>query len=178
MPIDPRELCNALGLFPAGVAIVSTEAPDGERIGATVSSFNWVSLDPPLILFRIARNARSCAIWAEATHYAVSVFSEAQSDTCNRFARASADKWDGVRSVEGSHGVPLIHGASVGFQCERFACHDGGDHVILAGLIVSYSVTEAATPRALLFYSGRYRQLEPELMIDTLRDVDYSLHGW
>jgi flavin reductase (DIM6/NTAB) family NADH-FMN oxidoreductase RutF len=178
MSIDPREFRNALGLFPTGVAVVSTVSPDGERIGATVSSFNSVSLDPPLILFSIARNARAFAIWTQAAHYAVSILSEAQSDTSNRFARASADKWDGIRNVEGSHGIPLIYGASAGFQCARFACHDGGDHVILVGRVVSYAITDAATPRPLLFYCGRYRQLEPELTIDTPRDLDYSLHGW
>jgi flavin reductase (DIM6/NTAB) family NADH-FMN oxidoreductase RutF len=178
MPIDPREFRNALGLFPTGVAIVSTMSNDGERIGATVSSFNSVSLDPPLILFSIARNSRAFDIWTQALHYAVSILSDTQSDTSNRFARASADKWDGVRNVEGTNGIPLIHGASATVQCERFACHDAGDHVIMVGRVVSYAVTNAATPRPLLFYGGRYRQLEPDLEIYTPKGVDYSLHGW
>ncbi|WP_295850479.1 flavin reductase family protein [Tardiphaga sp.] len=178
MTIDPREFRNALGLFPTGVAIISTVSAHGERIGATVSSFNSVSLDPPLILFSIARNARAFDIWAEAPHYAVSVLSESQSETSNRFARASPDKWDGVPHVQGALGVPMIQGASACFECESFARHDGGDHLILVGRVTSYSVADATTPRPLLFYRGRYRQIEADVVIDTPQGVDYFVHGW
>jgi len=178
MTIDPRDFRNALGLFPTGVAVVSTLAADGERIGTTVSSFNSVSLDPPLILFSIARNARSFDIWAEAPHYAVSILNEAQSETSNRFARALTNKWDGIQNEAGANGVPLIQGASACFECESFARHDGGDHLILVGRVISYTVTDTPTPRPLLFYRGRYRQLEPDVFIDTPQGIDYFLHGW
>jgi flavin reductase (DIM6/NTAB) family NADH-FMN oxidoreductase RutF len=178
MRIDPREFRNALGLFPTGVAVVTTLAVDGERIGATVSSFNSVSLDPPLILFSIARNARAFEAWATAKHYAVSFLKESQSDVSNRFARSLTDKWKDDRVISGAHGIPLIHDASACFECDSFACHDGGDHVILIGRVNAYSVSDAATPRPLLFYRGRYCQLEPEVEIDTPQGIDYSLHGW
>lgn len=158
MTIDPREFRNALGLFPTGVAVVSTVTADGERIGATVSSFNSVSLDPPLILFSIARSAKAFDIWANAPYYAVSILSEAQSETSNRFARPATDKWEGVANVAGANGVPLVRGASACFECESFARHDGGDHQILIGRVTSYTVADMATPRPLLFYRGRYRQ--------------------
>jgi flavin reductase (DIM6/NTAB) family NADH-FMN oxidoreductase RutF len=178
MTIEPREFRNALGLFPTGVAVVSTVAPDGQRIGATVSSFNSVSLDPPLILFSIARSARAIDIWAAAPHYAVSILGEAQSETSNRFARPQPDKWEGVGHVAGAHGVPLIRGASACFECDSYACHDGGDHLILVGRVMSYAVTATGTPRPLLFYRGRYRQIEPESVIETPQGLDAYVHGW
>lgn len=64
MAFEQRSFRHALGLFPTGVAVVTTIAGDGERIGATVSSFNSVSLSPPLVLFSIARTARSFAVRA------------------------------------------------------------------------------------------------------------------
>jgi hypothetical protein len=60
---------------------------DGERLGATISSFNSVSLDPPLILFSLAREARSIDAWTCATQFAVSVLGEHQSQISTRFAR-------------------------------------------------------------------------------------------
>jgi hypothetical protein len=48
MVFEQRSFRHALGLFPTGVAVVTAIAGDGERIGATVSSFNSVSLSPPL----------------------------------------------------------------------------------------------------------------------------------
>jgi flavin reductase (DIM6/NTAB) family NADH-FMN oxidoreductase RutF len=178
MTIDPRAFRNALGLFPTGVAIVTTRGPGGERVGTTVSSFNSVSLEPPLVLFSIARNARAFDAWANATHFAVNVLSEAQSDISNRFARALTDKWDSIADLAADAGGPVIPHASACFQCESHAKHDGGDHLILIGRVISYVTTPAEAPRPLLFYRGRYRELDPELGIETPQGVDYQLHGW
>ena len=51
MAFDRREFRNALGRFATGVAIVTTEV-DGKRLGATISSFNSVSIEPALVLLR------------------------------------------------------------------------------------------------------------------------------
>jgi flavin reductase (DIM6/NTAB) family NADH-FMN oxidoreductase RutF len=178
MTIDPKAFRNALGLFPTGVAIVTMRASDGERIGTTVSSFNSVSLDPPLILFSIARNAKAFDAWAGAEHFAVSILSEPQSDVSNRFARALTDKWDGIEEAAGLKRVPLIPHASACFECESYAKHDGGDHLIMVGRVSAYTATLAESPRPLLFYRGRYRKLDPDLAIDTPQGVDHLLHGW
>ena len=53
--MDARKFRNALGKFPTGVVVVTARAKSGELIGMTMSSFNSVSLDPPLILFSIHR---------------------------------------------------------------------------------------------------------------------------
>jgi flavin reductase (DIM6/NTAB) family NADH-FMN oxidoreductase RutF len=50
---DHREFRNALGSFAAGVVIVTANSK-GRFLGNTVSSFNSVSLLPPLMLFSIA----------------------------------------------------------------------------------------------------------------------------
>jgi len=44
MTFSERSFRDALGLFPTGVAVVTTITGDGTRVGATVSSFNSVSL--------------------------------------------------------------------------------------------------------------------------------------
>ena len=46
-PFDARLFRRVLGLFPTGVTIVTTWDADGRPVGATVSSFNSVSLTPP-----------------------------------------------------------------------------------------------------------------------------------
>ncbi|WP_238120275.1 flavin reductase family protein, partial [Xanthobacter sp. NFM-26] len=52
--LDPRELRNALGRFATGIAVVMAGDDEG-LMGVTVNSFSAVSLDPPLILFCMAR---------------------------------------------------------------------------------------------------------------------------
>ena len=54
---EPRILRDALGTFATGVTIVTTTDADGEPIGLTANSFTSVSLDPPLILFSLARTS-------------------------------------------------------------------------------------------------------------------------
>lgn len=178
MTHDPRAFRNALGLFATGVAIVTTLASDGERIGATVSSFNSVSIDPPLILFSIANNAKAYDAWAKAEHYAVNILAEAQSDLSNRFARAMTDKWVGVMETANAHGVPLLPDASACFECDSYARYDGGDHLILVGRVTSYTATASSNPRPLLFYRGRYREIDPDHAIETPTGLDYLVHGW
>src|SRR5579884_1873832 len=73
---DERQFRAALGAFPTGVAVVTARTESGERLGITVSSFNSVSLSPPLILFSLARRAHSYPAWIGASHYAVNILSE------------------------------------------------------------------------------------------------------
>ena len=56
---DPAGLRRALGNFPTGVAVVTTIGTGRAPIGITVSSFNSVSMDPPLILWSLTRRAGS-----------------------------------------------------------------------------------------------------------------------
>src|SRR5215831_9339244 len=61
--MDPRKFRNALGRFPTGVVVVTARTQAGDLVGMTMSSFNSVSLDPPLVLFSIHRKAQSFAAW-------------------------------------------------------------------------------------------------------------------
>ena len=54
---EPDEIRRAFGCYPTGVAVVTTRTNAGEPVGITISSFNSVSLDPPLILWNVARES-------------------------------------------------------------------------------------------------------------------------
>ncbi|MGA7167317.1 MAG: flavin reductase family protein, partial [Pseudolabrys sp.] len=57
--LDSRRFRDALGQFPTGVTIITTVTTGGDRLGMTISSFNSLSLEPPLVLFSIWREANS-----------------------------------------------------------------------------------------------------------------------
>ena len=48
---------RALSCFATGVAVVTTTDAEDRPVGMTISSFNSVSLEPPLVLWSIAKNA-------------------------------------------------------------------------------------------------------------------------
>src|SRR5690606_37033736 len=107
---DPaRELRRALGCFATGVTIVTAPNRDADTpIGLTVSSFNSVSLDPPLVLFSIDRRSRSLAALRDAPAFVVNVLGLDHAELSNRFARPvdpnEGSKWDGVDYVDGLAG--------------------------------------------------------------------------
>jgi flavin reductase (DIM6/NTAB) family NADH-FMN oxidoreductase RutF len=155
--VDVRAFRDALAQFATGVAIVTTVAPDGARIGVTVSSFNSVSLDPPLVLFSVARSAYSLPAFLSTRRYAVNILRAEQAELSSRFARALEDKWGGIDWLAGSHGVPVAPDALAAFECEHYAEYDGGDHVILVGRVTRFELKADGPP--LLFFRGRYHHI-------------------
>lgn len=65
--LEARAFRNALGQFATGVTIVTACGPRGEWVGATVSSFNSVSLDPPMVLWSLDKGAHSRAAFESST---------------------------------------------------------------------------------------------------------------
>ena len=116
--------------------MITTLTANGERLGMTISSFNSLSLDPPLVLFSVHRQANSFAAWQKAKHYAVNVLNDEQKEISNRFARAKSEKWIGESPLAGKTGVPLLPHTLVTFECEAYGRHDGGDHEIFVGRVV------------------------------------------
>ena len=78
MEWDRRAFRNALGHFPTGVVIVTAPAEGQEPVAMTVSSFNAVSLDPPLVLFSIDRGAPSLPVLLGAPSFGISVLRREQ----------------------------------------------------------------------------------------------------
>lgn len=156
--LDPGALRRALGMFGTGVTIVTTREAGGAPVGVTASSFNSVSLDPPLVLWSVARAARSCPAFIEARHWNVHVLSVEQEALSSRFARRGEDKFAGVELDAGLTDVPLLRGCSARFQCRTQFAYDGGDHVILVGEVLAFDRTERAP---LLFVTGGFAIANP-----------------
>jgi flavin reductase (DIM6/NTAB) family NADH-FMN oxidoreductase RutF len=151
---DRRDYRRALGQFATGVTVVTTRASDGRRIGVTVNSFSSVSLNPPLILWSLARQAASFADFTNCTHFAVNVLEAKQHHLSRQFSTPLPDKFAGVDFTEGKAGVPIVSGAIAHFVCRKVKQYDGGDHVILVGEVEEYKYSDG---EPLVFHSGRYR---------------------
>jgi flavin reductase (DIM6/NTAB) family NADH-FMN oxidoreductase RutF len=160
MAIDPSTLRQALGCFATGVTVVTGLGANDEKLGVTASSFNSVSLDPPLVLFSLNRRAYSMPHFLESGHFAVNVLREGQEDLADRFATPLADKWDGIRFDIWDFGCPILSDALANFECRTRYTYDGGDHVIFVGEIERMRADLDGHP--LLFYGGRYQSLDTE----------------
>ena len=151
--LDPKAFRAALGAFATGVTVITTQGRNGQPIGLTANSFNSVSLDPPMVLWSLAKKAYSLGDFQQASHWAVHVLAADQEAISNQFARAGEDKFAGVTLDPSEHQVPLLQGCSARFECVATHQYDGGDHIIFVGTVTRFQ--HQATP-PLVFHAGKY----------------------
>jgi flavin reductase len=70
-----------------------------------------------------------------------------------------------------------LPGALAHFECERYAVYDGGDHLILVGKVLSLGRPAGSVAAPLVFFSGRYHQLDRPRP-GASEDDERLLHGW
>jgi flavin reductase (DIM6/NTAB) family NADH-FMN oxidoreductase RutF/DNA-binding MarR family transcriptional regulator len=167
---SPEALRRALGQFPTGVAIV-TATRDGKPFGMTVNSFAAVSLEPPLILWSVARSAFSHDAFAAADAFAVHFLGSGHHELALRFAGRALDKFAGVSHRAGQTGAPLIEELAPSFECRSWARYPGGDHSIIVGEVVRL-FERSHDP--LLFHSGVLRGIEGTRQPAKLADDSFA----
>jgi len=156
-PETARAFRDALGQFATGVTVITTQTNNGP-VGITANSFASVSLDPPLVLWSPARSAGRFAVFEGAQHFAIHVMGAAQAALATAFVRDGA-AFGGLDWAAGASGAPLIEGCLARFECERHAVHDGGDHAIVVGRVLSACHLPGAP---LLFVAGRFAEVAPQ----------------
>ena len=150
---DSTEFRKALGSFATGVTIITTRTTDGTPLGMTVSSFNSVSLEPPLVLWSLANSSLSLPAFRAADYWIVHVLGIDQESLSGRFAKRGEDKFSGLEHDSGVGGAPLLRGCSARFQCRTAFQYEGGDHVIFVGEVLAFDREDHAP---LVFHGGRY----------------------
>ena len=155
---NERQFRDALSQFATGVTIVCTRAGPGRYVGFTANSFNSVSLDPPLILWSLARRSGSLAAFEGAERYAVNVLAAEQAELARRFSRPHADRFAGVAHRLGWSDAPLIEGCVAWLECRHHARHAAGDHVVFIGEVVT---VERARGNGLVFHQGGFGGVTP-----------------
>ncbi len=135
---DQRALRNALGTFATGVTVVTTLDADGKPWGFTANSFTSVSLDPPLVLFCLAREAGSLPVFEAASHFAINILADQQADTSMLFASGDREKFDRVGWRAADSGCPLLDDVAAWFDCDVHNVVDGGDHLIFIGRVTNF----------------------------------------
>lgn len=160
---DVRDFRRALSQFPTGVTVITTLDGEKRPVGVTASSFNSVSIDPPLVLWSIDKGSNSLETYRTAEHFAVNVLSTEQVALSNRFASRGEDKFQGVEYSDGVGGSPLFPEYAAQFECKTWAVYEGGDHLILVGEVLEYRYADVNQP--LVFARGSYAvsSVHPEM---------------
>ncbi|WP_019141772.1 flavin reductase family protein [Noviherbaspirillum massiliense] len=155
---DTRHFRDALSQFATGVTVITTRLPNGSFLGLTASSFNSVSLDPPLVLWSLSQTASSLPVFTGNSHYVINVLAGDQAPLAERFAMRIENRFEGVEFELSRTGLPIIKGVAAWFECHNRSRYPEGDHVIFVGEVERCEVL----PRpALVFHAGQFVSTHP-----------------
>jgi flavin reductase (DIM6/NTAB) family NADH-FMN oxidoreductase RutF len=150
---DATHFRQALSQFATGVTVITTRLADGSFRGLTASSFNSVSLDPPLVLWSLGAGANSMPIFSGNSHYVINVLAAGQEELATRFSRRGEDPFAGVAYELSRTGQPILKGVSAWFECHNRSRYPEGDHVIFVGEVEECAVEPQAP---LIFHWGKF----------------------
>lgn len=147
---------QCLGRFATGVTVVTAMGPEGP-LGMTANSFASLSLDPPLVLWSPAKRSNRHQVFSTAQRFAIHILAEDQRAVAQQFSRRG-DDFNGLDWTECADGLPALPGVLARLVCAQEATHEGGDHTIVIGRVLSACQREGAP---LAFLNGRYGRLSP-----------------
>ena len=148
---DFRKIC---GKFATGVTVLTTTA-NGKVHGITVNSFTSVSVNPPLILFCIDKQARFNPPLTAEKSLAINILSEEQQEISNRFANpsmTSEERFSGLQLLS-DYAYPVFYDNVGVLIAQLHQTHDGGDHWIYIAKVIK-GRSFAGNP--LLYHAGSY----------------------
>lgn len=162
------EFKRALSRFATGVTVITTRtdpatAPGGNPqgfVGLTASSFNSVSLEPPLVVWSLGLRTRILPAFMTGSHYVVNVLAADQLDLCERFAYHPGDRFEGIDYRLGDCGLPLLSGALAWFECRHRSRYEEGDHVLFVGEVERCGVGPQNAP--LIYQCSAFHTLQDQ----------------
>ncbi|KHK56177.1 flavin reductase [Ralstonia sp. A12] len=159
---DAAHFRHALSQFATGVTVVTTRSEGGPGqpafVGVTASSFNSVSLDPPLVLWSLGMQANSFPLFHAGSHYVINILAAEQLELCKRFATLKGDRFANVDYTLSPTGLPILAQSLAWFECHNRSRYDEGDHVIFVGEVERCGVV-APDGAPLVFHRGEFSSL-------------------
>jgi flavin reductase (DIM6/NTAB) family NADH-FMN oxidoreductase RutF len=143
----------AMRRFPTGVTVV-TSLRNGEPRGVTVSAFASVSIDPPMLLICINRQARSYLYISTSRIFCVNVLAGDQRDLAERFSGKRTDnQFEGVPYDVDTTGAAVLRGTLAHFDCTVTEELRAGSHSVFIGHVLSCTARNGSP---LGYYNGDF----------------------
>jgi 3-hydroxy-9,10-secoandrosta-1,3,5(10)-triene-9,17-dione monooxygenase reductase component len=154
--IDARAFRQTVGKFATGVTVIATESEGGIR-AMTANAFSSLSLDPPLVLFCVGKNAHMARLIQSAAGFSVNILAQTQQELSRYFSGHWTLPSPPPFSFLSWEGGPRLEGCAAALGCGVETIYEGGDHWIVVGRVLSLYHNEQTAP--LVFCAGRYASL-------------------
>ena len=142
--LTPEEinLRRAFGSFPTGVTIVTGLTEEKHPVGVTISSFNTVSMHPPLVLWSLVNASKNLPHFQLGKPHLIHILADDQGDVALHFAKSGIDKFETVSFENTKSGLPKLANCVTYFECITDACHQSGDHTIIISKILGVQTSD------------------------------------
>jgi flavin reductase ActVB len=151
---------EAMSRFPSGVVVVTTRDTDGRCWGFTASSFSSISMEPPLILVSLAKEADCHHVFGAAPWFAISILRAGHEPLAVNFATRGVDKFAAGQFATDEHGSPLLSTAAATMTCQRYEVYDCGDHSLMVGRVTEVGLGSDGDP--MIYVGRRFARLSPD----------------
>ncbi|MCH8934398.1 MAG: flavin reductase family protein [Gemmatimonadetes bacterium] len=158
-PADSQLFRSLLGCFATGVTVATTLDTDGGAYGMTASAVAAVSLEPPLLLICVDRDAKFHAAVGAGLGFALNVLASDQEQLSQIFASSATDPFSKVESHRASGGFPLLDGVVAHIICAAWGSHEAGDHTVFFGTVIEGEIFDRPP---LLHYRSQYTTIGPD----------------
>jgi flavin reductase len=155
--LDPTRFREAMARLAAGVAVVAC-LDDGKPRGLLVSSLTSLSVEPPRVLFCVAKSAGSHDLLARADRCALSVLSDRDAEEAERFSRIErvAERFTSTAWRLAPTAPPLHRGALIGMTGPISQRIDAGSHSVF---ILDVQTVETRSAAPLIYFDRAFRSL-------------------
>lgn len=157
MAVDAQRFRDTMAQLATGVTVVTLRDEQGRPMGMTASAVCSLSLEPPMLLVCVDRNAEIHGAIVRTPFFGVNVLALEQEQLAVRFARREPDRFDGTDWDVGPAGLPVLPGALAQLECRRADVFAAGDHAIVTG-VVEWATTRGGEP--LCYFRSRYTGLK------------------
>lgn len=158
-PNDPAMLRQVFGAFPTGVTALAA-LHGGGPVGLAASSFNTVSLTPPLVSVCIGRSSTTWPLLRTRPRLGVSVLGAHHGAACRQLSARGVDRFAGLGWSATDRGAVLLDEVSAWFECSIEREIGLGDHDLV--LLRVHGLQLAADVPPLVFHGSRFRRLDPD----------------
>lgn len=134
---DDLAFRQALGRFATGVAIVTTADPKTQQpLGLTISSFNSVSMTPPLVLWSLQSSSSLLDTFLQVERYNIHILSAEQMMLALHFSRGTQEeRFAQIDFTYNDFGIPKLPEfySAAYFECyNKTQYHEGDHHIMIA----------------------------------------------
>jgi flavin reductase (DIM6/NTAB) family NADH-FMN oxidoreductase RutF len=160
-PFTSQELRKGFASFATGVTVITCLDADQNAHGITISSFNTVSLEPPLILWSLKKHSRLMPNFEVGHKQLIHVLERSQEAMAMHFATVKENQFASISHKIAASGLTQIDGCAAYFECETVSVHTGGDHNIIVAKVLQ--LKHAPETQPLIFAHSKFMGLDSSL---------------